>query len=240
MPTGEVEIATPRETLTRVLGALAPDPFVENVAIGGSFGRGEADEVSDLDLWIEGKWWQPESLGSLFLTAQQMKLGGSPFLHGVAVGGTILDIIHGPPVKGDYVDLDFPAPTPLPLTPLPLCGLVEEFWLNTLKHRKNVWRGDYGVLIYGLNFDRQFLLRAWALRDGGRDPGGQSFGIFPLRDLYPRYVDAARQELLGLPLRTAEEIVYAMQAYRDEMSRLFPVATLLEKTVRALPLRPPP
>src|SRR5580658_1360860 len=98
----EVQLSTPRETLGRVLGVLAPDPFVEAVSIGGSFARGNADEASDLALWIEGKWWQPESLGGLFLTAQQMKMGGNSFLHGVTLGGTILDIMYGPPAKGEY------------------------------------------------------------------------------------------------------------------------------------------
>jgi nucleotidyltransferase-like protein len=232
----DVQLATPRETLRQILGALSPDPFVEGVSIGGSFARGEADEVSDLDLWIEGKWWQPESLGGLFLTAQQMKLGGTPFLHGVTVGGTILDIMYGPPAKGHYVDLELPDPQPLPQAPLPTCGLVEEFWLNTLKHRKNLWRGRAGVLVYGLNFDRRFLLRGWVLTETGTDPGDQAFSIFALKDLYDRHVNAARLELLGLPLRNLDEILYATEAYRDEMTRLFPDETLLEATVRAMPL----
>ncbi|AIE84731.1 nucleotidyltransferase domain-containing protein [Fimbriimonas ginsengisoli] len=229
---------TPHETLHRILGILAADPSVEGVFIGGSFARGEEDEVSDLDLWIVGAKWSPESLGSIFLTAEVKQMGGVPFLHGVSVGGTILDILFGPPAWDHYVPLELPEPTPVLPAPLPGYGLVEEFWLMSLKHRKSLWRGRHGILTYGLHHDRRYLLRAWALYDSGVDPMDQVFTIFALKSLYDKHIDERRLELLGLPLRNLEEILAATQAYRDEMSRLFPDPTPLEIAVRSLPLVP--
>jgi len=227
----------PRETLNLLLGALAADPAVKAVYIGGSFARGEDDEVSDLDLWVHGEEWRPECLGALFLTAEDKQLGGTPFLHGVSVGGTILDILYGgPPAWDGYIRLEMPEPTPIPPAPLPPCGVIEQFWMMTLKHRKSLWRGRHGILTYGLHHDRKYLLRAWALHDTGVDPGDQVFTIFALKSLYDRHIDQGRIELLGLPVRNLEEILVATDAYRDEMSRLFPDTTELERAVRALPL----
>jgi len=228
----------PRETLHRLLGVLAADPTVKAVHIGGSFARGEEDEVSDLDLWVEGENWNPESLGSLFLCAEVKQLGGVPFLHGVSVGGTILDILFGPAPWDTYIRLELPEPTPVSPARLPHCGLVELFWLMTLKHRKSLWRGRHGILTYGLHHDRKYLLRAWALCDTGIDPGEQVFTIFALKSLYEQHITPGRLELLGLPLRNLDEILVATEAYRDEMTSLFPDATELEKTVRALPFMP--
>jgi len=83
-----------------------------------------------------------------------------------------------------------------------------------------------------------YLLRAWALYDSGVDPGRDVFSIFGLKTLYSRHVTSDRLALLGLPTRNLEEIIVATNAYRDEMSRLFPETTLLERAVRALPLLP--
>lgn len=228
----------PRDTLQRLLGVLAADPAAEAVYVGGSLARGEDDEVSDLDLWVEGDDWKPECLGSQFLTGEVKTLRGMPFLHGVSVGGTILDIVYGGKPWDGYVRLDLPDPTPAEPCSPPHCGIVEEFWMMTLKHRKSLWRGRHGILTYGLHHDRRYLLRAWALHDTGIDPGDQVFTIFALKTLYEKHIDDRRLQLLGLPLRTLEETLFATQAYRDEMSSLFPETTELEKAVRALPLLP--
>lgn len=230
--------AHPRETLGRLLGVLAGDPSVKGVYIGGSFARGEEDEVSDLDLWVEGDDWNPECLGRLFLCAEVKQLGGVPFLHGVSVGGTILDILFGPAPWDTYKRLELPEATFVPPSPLPTYGLVETFVLMTLKHRKSLWRGRFGILTYGLQHDRKYLLRAWVLHETGTDPGEGVFTIFALKSLYERHITPERLELLGLPLRNLGEILIATQAYRDEMTRLFPETTELEKAVRALPLMP--
>jgi len=232
----QVVRATPKETLDRLLGALAADRSVTAVYAGGSLARGVLDEVSDLDLWIESDHWSPESISSLLLTGESKQMNGMPFFHGVSVGGTILDILYGPKVREDYVKLELPEPRQIALQALPRCGLVEEFWMMSLKHRKNLWRGRYEILSYALHHDRRYLLRAWTFEGTGVDPGDQVFTLFALKTVYERFVDSSRLELLGLPLRNLDEILFAVQRYRDEMTSLFPNITLLEATVRSLPL----
>lgn len=226
---------SPLDSLARILGALAADSLVEGVGLGGSLARGDADEVSDIDLWIEGAEWSPERIGGLLLAARLRTMGGNPFLHGVTTGGTILDLVYGPPIPEGYVGLNLPASDPAPVALIPASGLVEEFWMMSLKHRKSVWRRRHALLTYGLHHDRRFLLRAWTLLATGCDPGDADT-LFALGPLYERHVDADRLALLGLPLRSPEEIVYAIEAYRDEMSRLFPETTPLERLVRSMPL----
>ena len=228
-----------RRSLARLLPALAADPRVRGAYLGGSLGRGEDDDVSDLDMWVRAADWTPESIGSLFLTGEEKRMNGIPFVHGVSVEGSILDILHGPDAPENYVPLELPNPMPLPLSDLPPCGLVETFWMMSLKHRKSLWRGQEGILTYGLHHDHRYLLRAWALHDTGTDPGEHIFTIYALRKLYDQHIDAARLELLGLPLRNRDEIVHAVQAYRDEMSRLFPGGSALESLVRSQPLLSP-
>src|SRR5580658_1768679 len=104
--TDEVLLESPRQTLKRFGSVLAADPAVCNVYVGGSIARGDDDEVSDLDLWIEGEDWSPEGLGSLFLVADLRELGSFPFLHGVAAGGTIIDILIGKPAWDGYQPLE--------------------------------------------------------------------------------------------------------------------------------------
>ncbi len=226
----------PRETLDRLLGVLAADPAVKSVHIGGSLARGEDDAYSDLDLWVEGEKWNPECLGGQFLVATKSEIAGMPFIHGVAVGGTIIDLIHSAPKWEGCARLDLPAPTPMPPAPLPGCGLVDEFWALSLKHRKNFMRGYEKLVPFGLDFDRRLLFRAWAMSETGSDPGPNAFNLFTLKSLHDAVLTPRRMALLGMPLRTREEILAAVEAYREEMTRLYPVPSALELTVRALGL----
>jgi hypothetical protein len=171
------------------------------------------------------------------LAADVKALAGIPFLQGVSKGGTIVDLMFGPRPWPNYLRLDLPDPAPCNPEPLRPSGLIEEFWSMSLKHRKNLWRGRYGLLTVGLNLDRHYLLRAWVLSETGTDPGESIFSIFGLKDIFERHVGPDRLELLGLPLRTEDEIVVAVERYRDEMSRIFPQETELERVVRSMPLR---
>jgi hypothetical protein len=185
---------------------------------------------------VEGPDWNPESLGSQFLTATRSVIAGMPFIHGVAKGGTIIDLIHHAPQWGGCVRLEMPAPTPEPPSAFPAPTLADEFWINTLKHRKNLMRGYENLVVFGLDFDRRLLFRAWALAETGTDPGPNCFNLFQLKPLNDKVLNLGRMGLLGLPARSREEIVATIIAFRDEMSRLFPEPSELEETVRAMPL----
>ena len=204
--------------------------------------RGEDDEVSDIDLWVQAVDWSPEPVFSRLVALQRFTLNGNEFLHGVDHDGTIIDIMHGPEVPNWYTPLELPVPSTVcdprdgSSPTLPQFGLVEEFWLTTLKHRKCLWRGQHGVVSFGLQFDRRVLMRAWSIADGGEDPGDAGLNIFSLRALTEQVLNPERLALLGLPLRNAAEIETVVLAYRDEMSRLFSPAGALEKIVRRMPL----
>jgi hypothetical protein len=199
--------------------------------------RGEDDEVSDMDLWVQADDWSPEPVFCRLVALQRLTLGGNEFLHGVDLDGTIVDIMHGPQVPSWYTPLELPLGEQCEGEEPGEFGLIEEFWITTLKHRKSLWRGKPAIAAFGLQFDRKNLMRAWSVADGGEDPGDAAFNFFSLTALTDRVINRDRLALLGMPLRNAEEIEAAVLANRDEMSRMFPPATRLESIVRRLPPR---
>ena len=100
--------------------------------------------MSDVDLVLDAPGWAPARLGGLWLGGQTMKLGESPFFHGVLADGTVLDVILGPPGPG-YVPVESPPMAPPP--PVPLAeGPALDFWLNSMKHAKPFGRGVGGMV----------------------------------------------------------------------------------------------
>lgn len=224
--------------LDRLYGALAADPLVRGVRLGGSRARGEADEWSDIDLVMDAPGWEPARLGGLWLGGQTMRLGDAPFHHGVLADGTVLDVLIGPPGEV-YLPPDAkpdPAPPPVPLAE----GASLDFWLNSMKHAKPLGRGVGGMVFFGLHHDAMALVRLWAMEDTGRDPGSGAFTIFGMTPLIRRHLTPGRLLLLGMPTGTIEELRAAARAYRDAASIAgraaeakwgLPYAHLLEKVV---------
>ncbi|MGV3615097.1 MAG: nucleotidyltransferase domain-containing protein [Fimbriimonas sp.] len=201
-----------------VLAALAADARVGRVWLGGSHARGTADAYSDVDLCIEAPEWTPTALGSLYLAGQEAQIAGRPFFHGVLRDGTMLDVLMGEP-SDRYQALDLPTPAaPPPGEPDPP-GAATEFWINTYKHRKVIGRGLWPMTIFGIHHDRMLLMRLWALEATGEDPGAPAFTIHGLTPLVREHLDPDRARLLGMPCRDLEEILTAIEAMRDEVSR---------------------
>lgn len=200
--------------------ALAADPLVRGVWLGGSRARGEDDAYSDVDLVFDAPGWEPARLGGLWLGGQAMKLAGDPFFHGILADGTILDVRLGEPWEG-YVPVHLPHPRPLPQDEPPgggefsADGPALDFWLNSMKHAKPLARGVGGMLVFGLHHDAMALIRLWVLEDTGKDPGPGAFTIFGLTPLTKDHLTPDRLRLLGLPKRDEAELRAAVRALRD-------------------------
>jgi hypothetical protein len=198
-------------------GALAADPLVRGIWLGGSRARGEGDDYSDVDLALDAEGWTPAGLGDLWLGGQSFPLGGSPFFHGVLSDGTILDVIVGP-VGSGYLLIEAAPISPPPATGPYADGAALDFWLNSMKHAKPFARGVEGMTLFGLHHDSMALFRLWVLQDTGRDPGPSAFSIFGLTPLVRDHLTGERLRLLGMPKGNPDELRDAVQALRDAAS----------------------
>lgn len=208
------------DALSRVAAALAADPTVSAVYLGGSRARGEDDAYSDIDLAIRASHWTPERLGALWLAGSGSMLGGRPFFHGMLHDGTILDalVVAEPPSEG-YRPLELPDPEPAPPGSTEPGGAAAEFWLNSAKHRKVFGRGLWPMATFGVHHDRLALLRMWAQLDMGEDPKERAMTIFGMTPLVRQHLDDRRQAILGMPTRTALETAVAIVALRGEVAQ---------------------
>lgn len=199
--------------LNAVLGALAADPLVKGVLLGGSRARGQDDEFSDIDLVLDAPGWEPTRLRGLWLGGQKARLGDSPFYHGVLADGTVLDVIVGPSGPGYHKVEAEPVPPP------PSVELAEgpalDFWLNSLKHAKPFARGLAGMVRFGMHHDAMALVRLWVMEDTGKDPGTGAFTIFGMTPLVRDHLSADRLRTIGLPGRDEAELRAAVIALRD-------------------------
>lgn len=207
--------------LKSVSSALATDPSVREVRLGGSWARGEADEFSDIDLAIVAPdGWTPAPLGALWLAGTQVRLGDRTLWHGVLAEGTILDLLVVPEAPEGYLPLDPAEPlAPEPGSPEPP-GLATDFWINSHKHRKVIGRGLEAMAPLGLHFETMLLFRMWVQLDQGKDPGPGGTTIHGLTHIVRGHVTPARRSLLGLPARNLEEVRAAIEALREEVAQV--------------------
>ena len=211
-----------RESLRELASAIHAIDLESPVYLGGSCLLGKDDEVSDVDLWVTSERVQPEALGGLLVAGTTIPFGEARLFHGMDHRGTIVDLMLGPKPWDHYQAIEDLGQAPS-FEALPLIqGLSSEFWINSYKHRKPLYRGVGPMVCFGLHFDRMFLLRAWVREDTGEDPGPGCFTIHGLTGVIAGHVcgNREREELLGLPARNSAEIVAALVAYRREMIRL--------------------
>ena len=100
--------------------------------------------------------------------------------------------------------------------------LFVDYWIATHKQMKALARKyDYSPFV-GLYVERMSLLRAWYMEIVGKDIDAQ-VSIHMLGALHKGLgskLTTQQQSLLGLPSRTPEETVIAIEANRKEMSRV--------------------
>ncbi len=106
--------------------------------------------------------------------------------------------------------------------------LFVDYWITTHKQMKALARKYDHSPFVGLYFERVALLRAWYMERVGKDIDAR-VSIHMLGALHEgleNKLTIQQQALTGLPSRTPEETVLAIEAIRDEMSR---VGQLLSK-----------
>jgi hypothetical protein len=226
----------PRESIPRIVGGLQRDPSVLAVWIGGSVRDGTDDEVSDLDLWVESEGWTPDRANGLLVAGTHTAIDDVPLLHGVDELGVIVDLRYGSEVPPEYRKLDrFPG-VEFSGKEMDPVGFRTDFWINSYKHRKPIWRGLDSLVLFGLPFDRMALVRAWVVDSTG-DPNAQlSFSIHGLTDVVLKHMTPERMAILGLPTRDRTELLEAISVYRSEMFRMSPRGLRLPSIVMDDPL----
>ena len=229
-------MATARESMARIVGGLQRDPLVQAVWIAGSVRDGTDDEVSDLDLWVETLVWSPDRAQGLLIAGTHTEIDGRPLLHGVDDQGVIVDLLYGPAAPPEYRKLDHAPGAALSGAAMDASGFRTDFWINSYKHRKPIWRGVDALVLFGLPFDRVALVRAWVAEATGVAEGELSFTIHGLTEVVREHISKDRMAVLGLPTRSRAELLMAIHAIRVEMLRMSPPDARLPRIVMADPV----
>jgi predicted nucleotidyltransferase len=116
----------------------------------------------------------------------------------------------GRQISGELPPPDAPA----------ISKLVVSFWINSYKHRKVLGRGLPLLAAVGVQLERMSMLRLWTALVTGRD-GGDRMSIHGL-SATTRVVHADDKlhalQTFGLPLRTPDEVIAAIEANRDAVA----------------------
>lgn len=98
--------------------------------------------------------------------------------------------------------------------------VIVEFWLNSHKHRKVLYRGLDPMVILGLHAERTVLVRLLAIHASGRDYGTMRPTIHSLTPQVRSAMDTVQNPLgiLGGPGRSREELIETITRHRDEVS----------------------
>ena len=108
------------------------------------------------------------------------------------------------------------------LEPESVRRLIVEYWIATHKQMKALARKYDQSAFVGLYVERMALLRAWYMQVVGKDIDARA--TLHLLGLLHQGLDGRltqeQRDLVGLPSRTPEETVAAIEAVRAEMSRV--------------------
>jgi hypothetical protein len=137
---------------------------------------------------------------------------------------------------------------PTPATPQvaranDVCQLIVDSWIISHKHRKVLARRLPVVAIVGIHQERMALIRLLYIAQTGRDMTDRPtiHGLTPAVRSLQDAIGPRLLELIGMPLRSEREIVAAILALQDELSRVgheladqmgFEYPERLERTVR--------
>jgi hypothetical protein len=188
------------ERLRQLAPVLWESPGVVALWLGGSFGSGQADLYSDLDLRLAVRpkaldAWRKPDLQALI----KAKCAGSHFiafaddrfLHHVALTtGEIIDLSVQSAERDPFAEailvlgcrdpefarrLQQVAPPGAalaePVDPAAIRQAIIDFWINNLKHRKVLHRGLDLLALTGLEIERATLMRLWFITATGTDTG---------------------------------------------------------------------
>ncbi|MCY3556434.1 MAG: hypothetical protein OXH56_14060 [Gemmatimonadetes bacterium] len=122
--------------------------------------------------------------------------------------------------------------------------VIVDFWINSNKHHKVLYRGLDPMVVVGLQIERAILIRLWAIHASGRDLGAVTPTIHTLTPQIRSIVETGSNalEVLGAPVRTRGELRALIERHRDEVARVgralaeqyaFGYPEVVEDTVRA-------
>lgn len=234
--------------------------------LGGSFARGTADKFSDIDLRVcisvdAAESWEQPDFNLLFdgevVGSRYSSFGSIQLYQIVIANGYIVDLIvqtteQKPPQDYVYLigcrDEDFrrllisiepdSAYTPKPADLVIVRQIVTDFWIDSLKTQKVLYRNLDAIAMVGIDLERAVLIRLWHILATGTDTGVQRPTIHGLTAIVGHInslLGHTAQELLGLPLRNQAEVRYAVEANRNEVARVGQI--LSERLAFDYPLR---
>jgi len=261
------------ERLRQLAPLLWQREEVRALWLGGSLARGEADRYSDVDLRLAVApdaldTWRQLDFDLLFeggcVGSHFSLFDADLFLHHLALSsGDIVDLSVQSAARAPFRetvlilgcrDRAFErqlgnAEAALEVRAEPagaagVRGVIVDFWINSLKHRKILHRGLDLLALTGIEIERATLMRLWYVLATGFEsaPGRDSIhGKTPVIRAVEGLLAAKAFELLGAPARHRAEIVQAIEGHRDEVSRVgrllaerlgFAYPAALEETVR--------
>lgn len=198
------------KTLKRISSRLWSKEEVQAVWIGGSFGQGNADLYSDVDLRVAvlsthlDDWADldlPVLFGGRCIAHKRASFTECGILHHLILDtGDLYDLwvqdvqkvsVDGPcrilecrdPKLADFLleSAGSAVPAHRPHPDADKLRLeIVDFWMNSHKHRKVLHRGLDPLVIVGLQAERALLLRLWALQAGGHESGYRQPSIHTL------------------------------------------------------------
>ncbi|MDE2847109.1 MAG: hypothetical protein OXO51_10410 [Gemmatimonadota bacterium] len=211
--------------LMRIVSRLWSKEEVKAVWIGGSFGQGNADLYSDVDLRIavlsaHVEDWKDLDLQVLFegrcIAHKLVFFAECGFIHHLILDtGDQYDLwvqdvqmvsVNEPrkvlgcrdPKLADVLRKSAGSVIPAQ-RPSPdadkLRMEIVDFWMNSHKHRKVLHRGLDPLVIVGFQAERALLLRLWALQADDYEPGDRQPSIHTLSDQVRSLIESKKHML---------------------------------------------
>lgn len=262
------------ETLKQVAPRFWRDEEVRALWIEGSFGQATADRYSDVDLRLavpaaRFREWETPDFAALFkglcIAHQRLFPQEEAILHHVLLEtGEMYDLgiqridrltLHescrllgcrDSALAGSFTEPVAVSSGPLNKVPDPgaVAQLIVDFWLNSNKHRKVLYRGLDPMVVVGLQTERAILIRLWAIHASGQDTGAVRPTIHTLTPQVRSIAKTGRNalEALGAPAQTRGELRALIERHRDEVACVgralaaryaFSYPGVVEETVRA-------
>jgi predicted nucleotidyltransferase len=116
-----------------------------------------------------------------------------------------------------------PVITPQPPSGETLSSLLVDFWVNSHKHCKVLYRNLDLLCLRRIHAERDLLLRLWYIQVSGKDYGAARETIHSQTEIV-QAVERARgaeaQQMLGAPTRNREELLRVIELHHEVVSQL--------------------
>ena len=258
--------------LCRLARTLWQQDGVVALWLGGGIARGTSDDYSDIDLRLcvseeVVEHWKSPDLARVYaeevVGSRTRYFGPILFFQNVLASSVIVDLtiqtLHEDPGQDHIVLLGCRDPeyrrrlvstepvsayAPIPADPALVRQIVTDFWIDSLKAPKVLFRGLDLIALNGIQIEHAILMRLWHILATGTDTGVQRptiHGLTPVVRQVEALLGGRAQAVLGMPMRTRADLCAAVEGNRDEVARVgrllssrlgFSYPDELEKTVR--------